>query len=252
MFFTTKRELAQHENDYQYLYVCVMNFNELPTYEDASEMIESANLTSMDIQLFFSTFALIFVSELPDKTAFATLLMAAKGKPLPIFIGVALAFLVQTGVAVAFGSVIAKLPHQWVHILAGILFLVFALVSWRKTDPEDLPENSPTGSPEDLKNPTQNSAMKSPRVSFLPQLWSSFLVIFIAEWGDLTQLATASLAAHSKNLFTIFFAALLALWSVTALAIIVGSHAKKLIHPQVMHKVAAVAFAIVGIYFLGT
>src|SRR5689334_4292195 len=89
----------------------------------------------MDWKLFGSTFALIFISELPDKTALATLLMATRNRPLPVFCGAAMAFVVQSGVAVSFGSLFTFLPEKLVHIAAGVAFLLLAVWMWRRVPP---------------------------------------------------------------------------------------------------------------------
>jgi putative Ca2+/H+ antiporter (TMEM165/GDT1 family) len=93
----------------------------------------------IDWKLFLSTLALIFVAELPDKTAFATLLLATRKHPLPIFIGVAMAFVIQSVVAVSFGSALGLLPRQWVSIGAAFLF-----ISIRASD---VAEKGPPGKP---------------------------------------------------------------------------------------------------------
>lgn len=194
----------------------------------------------MDGALFLSIFCVIFLAELPDKTAFATLLMATRGNPLAIFIGVAAAFLVQTIVAVIFGSLLGLFPAQWVHIGAGVLFIAFALHTWFFHDQEEAATEKST-------------PVISEKFQFLKASWKSFLVIFIAEWGDLTQLATASLAAKYKDaLWTVFGAAVLALWAVTAIAILVGAKVKHVIHARILKKVSTVVFLIVGIYFIWT
>src|SRR5579885_1881983 len=169
----------------------------------------------MNWRLFFSSFSLIFLAELPDKTAFATLLMATRGSPLALFTGVALAFVVQTIIAVSFGSVLGALAGRWVHLGAGLLFLAFAVLALlRKVEAE-----LETGI--------------SARQSFGKVAWRSFLVIFVAEWGDLTQLASASLAARFGSPLTIFCASTLALWSVTAIAIGVGHNLRRALQPGI-------------------
>jgi putative Ca2+/H+ antiporter (TMEM165/GDT1 family) len=188
----------------------------------------------MDWQLFCSIFALIFVAELPDKTALATVLLATKGSPFAVFVGVAGAFIVQSLVAVLFGSVIGLLPAPWVHLAAGLLFFVFAYQAWRRK------EETEAGESMSVKTHT-----------FAKVAWSAFIVIFIAEWGDLTQLATASMAAkYAGQPYTVFFAATLALWSVTAVAITVGNKAKNLVSMRVLNGVAAGLFTAVGLYFV--
>ena len=176
----------------------------------------------MNWQLFVSIYCLIFLAELPDKTAFATLLLATRSRATAVFRGVAVAFLVQTLVAAIFGSFIALLPERWIHLGAGVLFLFFAVRMWweRNKDEEESSQEA-----------------NSCEIGFWPSAWQAFLVIFIAEWGDLTQLATASLIAkYSDAKGTVFFAALLALWSVTLLAVILGQKAKYLIKPALLKK----------------
>ena len=107
----------------------------------------------MNWQLFSSIYILIFLAELPDKTAFATLLLATKNSAMAVFFGVSLAFLIQTLVAVAFGSVIAFFPEKWVHLASGILFLVFAFMAWR-----DRNETEEAGHAfENVENPVMSS-----------------------------------------------------------------------------------------------
>jgi putative Ca2+/H+ antiporter (TMEM165/GDT1 family) len=187
----------------------------------------------IDWNLFLSTFVLIFLAELPDKTTFAILLMATRRQPWAVFIGVAIAFIIQSAVAVVFGSFLNSLPHKWVSVGTATLFFIFAFLMWRKDDSED-----------------EKVHLDKKKVSFAASVWSCFLIIFIAEWGDLTQLASAALTAEHQKPLTIFLASTLALWTVTAIAILVGNKAKKLINPVVLHKVAAVAFVVVGIVLL--
>ncbi|MBN3947035.1 MAG: TMEM165/GDT1 family protein [Nostoc sp. NMS7] len=189
----------------------------------------------MELNLFVSTFALIFVAELPDKTAFAALLLATCHHPLAVFTGAAAAFVIQSLVAVAFGSLFSLLPPMLIHIGAGILFLVFAIMMWRKKE----------SSGEDVKCDQQAN-----KARFSKSVASTFMTIFIAEWGDLTQLATATLAAKYHSPITIFCSATLALWAVTAIAVIVGYKAKHIIEQNLLQRVAATAFAVVGIGLL--
>lgn len=185
--------------------------------------------------LFASVFAITFVAELPDKTAFAALILATKGNPWAILIGSAAAFLCQSVIAVSCGGLIGLLPASVVKIGSGIVFIVLAGFMWFRKEPGE----------EELN-------LEKARGKFARTIWVSFLVIFIAEWGDLTQFSTAILAAkhgHEK-IITIFVGATLALWAVTALAILIGNRAKKAIHPMILQKIAAVAFAVVGVLLL--
>lgn len=192
----------------------------------------------MDINLFAAVFTLIFIAELPDKTAFATFLMATRGRALAIFTGVAFAFVVQSLIAVAGGSLIGLLPEKWVHAGAGLLFIGFAAHTWFFHDKEE-------------EEAEEHTPQISARVKFWSAAWKSFVVIFIAEWGDMTQLATASLAArYHEHPYTVFFSATLALWAVTAIAVFAGKKAGHAIHINVLKNASAVLFACVGIYFV--
>jgi putative Ca2+/H+ antiporter (TMEM165/GDT1 family) len=190
--------------------------------------------TGFDLQLFITTFGIIFLAELPDKTALTAVMLATRHHPLAVFFGVGLAFVVQSLVAILFGSLLGMLPEQFVKIAAGVLFLFFAYQMWNKK--EESEEVDQDGKPK--------------KTSFLGATWSSFLVIFIAEWGDLTQLGTAALEAKYKSPITIFSASVLALWAVTGIAVVVGQHVKRLIHPDTLQKAAAVAFAAIGVVIL--
>ncbi len=187
---------------------------------------------SLDLSLFLSTFAVIFLAELPDKTALAIILLASRRQPLGIFIGVAAAYVVQNAVAVIFGGLIALLPPHIVHIIAGLLFLVFAFLIWKENSNE------------------KEVSVSADKRSFLGVVVASFMVIFIAEWGDLTQLATVTLVARTRQPITVFLASTLALWTTTALLIFVGYNVKKFLKPRILRIVAALAFTAVGILLL--
>lgn len=185
-----------------------------------------------DWALFFSTFALIFLAELPDKTAVAIVILASRHHPIAVFGGVALAFVIQNVIAVLFGSLFSLLPAHVVHVGSGILFIVFALLMWFK------------------KEEKEEEVHLSSRDRFWKTAWIAFGVIFIAEWGDLTQLAAATLVAKTHHPLTIFIAATLALWCTTAIGVAIGHHAKKAIRPHILQNIASVAFAIVGVLLL--
>jgi putative Ca2+/H+ antiporter (TMEM165/GDT1 family) len=189
----------------------------------------------MELSLFLSTFVLIFVAELPDKTAFAALFLATCHNPFAVFLGAAAAFVIQSMVAIACGSLFNLLPPQFVHFAAGILFCIFAIKMWFRNDPE--PEDADCG-PE------------GKRLRFSKSVATAFMTIFVAEWGDLTQLATITLVAKYHSPWTIFLSATLALWAVTAIGVIIGSQIKHRIPSRLLQQLAASAFAVVGIGML--
>ncbi len=185
----------------------------------------------IDLHLFFSVFGVIFLAEIPDKTAVAALVLATKYRPLPVFLGTALALTVQSVIAVAAGGLLSRLPTRPVHIVAGLLFLAFAVMMWRRKadEPDAVATTATTAEP-----------------TFLRAFGHVFAVVFIAEWGDLTQLGTATLAASSGKPLTVFLGSTLALWCVAAIAVFIGHRAGKVLNPDLTKKVAAVIFAGLG------
>ncbi len=180
--------------------------------------------------LFLSVYAVVFFAELPDKTALAALVLATRHRPLPVLVGAGMALTVQSVVAVAAGHLVSLLPARPVHLFAGALFLVSAVLMWRKKEESEA----------DVEDRGEGRG-------FLRAVWPVFVVVFIAEWGDLTQLATAAMAARYHAPFVVFGAATLALWTVAAIAVLLGHRAGKLLDAHWTKRIAAVLFAGVGI-----
>lgn len=183
----------------------------------------------MSMQLFATVFGVIFLAELPDKTALATLVLATRHRPLPVFLGASLALTAQSVIAVGAGSLLAELPTQPVQVGSGVLFLVCAIVMWFRKGDDEHARDERHGS------------------GFWRALWTVFAVVFIAEWGDLTQIGTAGFEAKYHDWLTIMVASGLALWAVAGLAVFFGNRAGRLLDPKLTQKVAAIVFAIVGI-----
>ena len=180
-----------------------------------------------------TVFIAIFLLELPDKTALATLLLATRHRPLPIFMGAAGAFLIQSLVAVAAGTLLSLLPREPIRIGAGILFLLMAALlvrqNLKKTEVE-----------EEREVEREEQRHRRPFVT-------AFTVVFVAEWGDLTQLATAALQARYREPVIVFTAATLALWSVTAVAVILGNRLGAWIPERPLQLAAAGVMVLVAL-----
>jgi putative Ca2+/H+ antiporter (TMEM165/GDT1 family) len=186
-------------------------------------------MPNQNVELLLTVFGVVFLAELPDKTALAAVVLATRNRPGPVFLGTAAALTVQSAVAVGAGQIVSLLPSRIVHAVAGAAFLVSALVMW-------------------LRKPSDDEAGgTSEQRGFWRTAWLVFGVVFIAEWGDLTQIATAGFAAHYAAPVAVFAGATAALWSVAAIAVFVGHRAGKLLSPRLTQRIAAVAFALVGI-----
>lgn len=181
----------------------------------------------MDLAAVALTFGAIFLVELPDKTFLATLVLATKYRPILVWIGVGLAFTVQTGVAVALGHAASLLPADVVKIAATVLFLVGAVVLFREGR-----SHQEAASGDEI-------AEKAAAATGWRAVLASFLVLFAAEWGDLSQLLTLSLVAKYEAPLSVFVGALAALLTVSALAVLVGRSLLRLVSLHVLHFLGA-------------
>jgi Ca2+/H+ antiporter, TMEM165/GDT1 family len=188
------------------------------------------------LTLFATIFAVVFLVELPDKTALATVVLATRHRPLPVFLGVALAFVVQSLVAVFAGSLIAFLPHELIRIGAGLLFIVLAAVVVWRTRRQATAEKAG-------QLPGEGRGRERP---FL----TAFSMILLAEWGDLSQLATVAFQAHYNQAVLVFASATLALWAVTALAVGIGNRLGSLLPERPVQYAAAALMVIIGIILI--
>ena len=185
----------------------------------------------MDLAVVALTFGAIFVVELPDKTFIATLVLSTKFRPLLVWIGVGLAFAVQTGVAVALGKAVALLPDDIVHVGTALMFLVGAVILFRTASSADEDE---------AESESEYAAKVSANADgVVKAVVTSFLVLFAAEWGDLSQLLTLSLVAKYDDPASVFIGAWGALLTVSGLAVIVGRVLLNHVRLSVLHYIGA-------------
>jgi len=183
--------------------------------------------------LGFTVFTVIFLLELPDKTALAALLLATRHRPLPVFLGAAAAFVIQSAVAVAAGSLLSLLPREPIRIGAGLLFLGMAALLIRRNLRKDEADEERAVDQEEARH----------RRPFI----TAFSVVFVAEWGDLTQLATAALQARYQQPVVVFVAATLALWAVCAIAVALGNRLGAWVPERPLQFAAAGVMVLVAI-----
>ena len=169
----------------------------------------------MSLVIAATAFLLIFPIELPDKTFIATLVLATRYQPLLVWIGVSAAFLVQTVIAVTLGGLLGQLPRTPVEIFAGLMFLVGGLILIRGAGKADAEEAE---AEHEFESKTKTKAgIHGWRV-----VGTSFLVLFVAEWGDLSQLLTAGLVVKYEDPVSVGVGAFLALATVSALGAALG------------------------------
>ncbi|MFJ1702088.1 TMEM165/GDT1 family protein [Kitasatospora sp. NPDC088346] len=184
----------------------------------------------MSLTVAALTFGIIFLAELPDKTALASLVLGTKYRAGYVFAGIAAAFALQVGLALAAGSLLALLPQRWVEGVTGLLFLAgAAMLLWHKEEEDD------------------GRAAKEPSSgSFWKVAGASFVVVAVAEFGDLTQIMTANLAAKYADPVAVGLGAWLALCAVSGIAILGGQKLLKHVPMRVIVRVAATVMLLLG------
>ena len=180
----------------------------------------------VDLLVIALTFGAIFVVELPDKTFLATLVLSTRYRPTLVWVGVGLAFAVQTTVAVALGKAASLLPDVAVHTLSLAMFLAGAVILFR----EGRAHHESSG---------EEFADRVADATGWRAIGASFLVLFAAEWGDLSQLLTLTLVARYDDPVSVFVGALAALLAVSGLAVIVGRALLRYVSLHALHYVGA-------------
>ena len=177
-------------------------------------------MTSIGVAL--TTFAVIALAELPDKTALASLVLGTRYRPAPVLCGIAAGFALQVVLAVAAGNLLRLLPHRLLQVVVAALFLVGAavLIFGRRRGEEAAEESRRTD-------------------RFWPAVWASFAVVAVAEFGDLTQVLIANLVARYHDPIAVGVASLAAMWAVSAGAVIGGKALLRLVPVTLVTRAAA-------------
>ena len=152
------------------------------------------------------TFAVIFPAELPDKSLLASLVLGTRYRSLPVWLGASSAFAVHVVIAVAAGGLLRLLPGTAVDIVVTVLFALGAAPA-----------------PARPRGRARRRHRSERDVVHRTDVLTSFGVVFIGEWGDITQLATANLAARYDDPLSVGVGAAVALISVAGLVLLAGN-----------------------------
>jgi len=180
-----------------------------------------------------TAFGVVFLAELPDKTMFATLLLSTRfTHKSAVWCGVTTAYTFHVVVATLLGGLLARFPEDPVRYGVGVLFVAvgtyLAWESWRKDD-------------------SHHDAVPEP-----PRSWGSVYAVSVAtvglaEFADITQLATASLSATSVRPWAVAVGAASALALVSGLAVLVGSALTRRLNLKLIQRVAGVFLVLIGV-----
>jgi Ca2+/H+ antiporter, TMEM165/GDT1 family len=192
-----------------------------------------------------TAFAMVFPAELPDKSMFATLVLTSRfRRPAVVWCGVVAAFAMHVTVAVSAGSLISRLPERLVGGVTALLFSVGSVLLWRGSGDSDQLERTEGA----LEDPDRANHERFVPTNLRLIVVTSFITVGLAEWGDLTQLATASLAADRGDPFSVGIGAFAVLVSVAALAAFLGGWIVKTVPLGVVRKTASLLFAGLAIW----
>ena len=181
------------------------------------------------METLLSSFALVAVSEMGDKTQLLAFSLAARFKrPVPILAGILVATLLNHGLAAALGSYVAGLVSpDTLRIALAIIFFAFALWTLKPDEHEDKPEDSRWG-------------------AFV----TTTVLFFLAEMGDKTQLATVALGARFGDLFMVTAGTTLGMMAADGLAVFAGHRLAERLPMQWIRRAAALLFFIFGVLIL--
>ncbi|MEV6103161.1 TMEM165/GDT1 family protein [Streptomyces sp. NPDC051940] len=186
----------------------------------------------LDPLAIVTAFGLIFLAELPDKTMFASLAMGTRMRPLYVWFGTSTAFIVHVAIAVGAGSVIGLLPGWSVKLVSAALFGLGAFLLLRGGDDEHGDE----------------AGTKTVK-GFWPVYSTAFMAVFISEWGDLTQITTANLAA-ANDVWSVAIGSAAALMSVSALALLAGRFIAKRVPLRTVQRIGGLCMLALAVWSL--
>ncbi len=189
----------------------------------------------MHFNIIALVFVVIFIAELPDKSLFATLILSSKFPAFFVWLGAAAAFLIHVIIAVLAGHLLTLLPHWLLEVVIGTLFLAGALlIFFGKHGVEEATHHEP-----------------KPRVVVAPSFWkvfgTSFTVVFLGEWGDITQISVANYSAHYHDAINVAIGATLGLWTVAALGVTAGSKVLTRIPATLLQRVTGTVLLLFAI-----
>lgn len=182
---------------------------------------------------FFIAFAVVFLAELGDKTQLVALSLATRYRTVTVLAGITVAYAITNGVSVVVGGLLgAALPTRAISIGGAVAFFGFAIWTLRGDDDDD-------------DDDVDTAALTGGRSVFI----SIVGAMVLAELGDKTMLATATLAARESPVAT-WFGATLGITASGALAVFVGRALGDRLPRRATRLGAAVLFALFGVLLL--
>lgn len=204
----------------------------------------------MNLGALLATFALVIPAELPDKTFISCVVMSSRHRPLPVWIGGASALILQAGIAVVAGGLLSLLPKTALRSVVAALFIAGA--AWLIFVPERREEEAGKAAVEGEEQREGGPAEPPapPRREFWRPLFSTFTLVALAEFGDITQILIANLAARYHAAVSVFLGAAAAFLLVSAAGVAGGRVILRVVPLAVVRRISGLALLGLGIYTL--
>ena len=198
----------------------------------------------MSWDTFFSTFFLVFMAELGDKTQLAVITQTCKyRRGLPVFLGGSLALTGVTALGVGGGQALNSLiPATLIRAVAVGLFVVMGGLLWRESTRLEATD-------EEMQDQCacQPSLNEGCRIPWYYEAFASTLgLLFFAELGDKTQLAVLGLASRQPAPWAVFAGGAMALTTITGLAVVAGCQVREHVPERLLLKLSAIFFVVMG------
>ena len=195
----------------------------------------------MNFLTALAVFGVIFPAELPDKTMVAGLVLGTRFRPGLVWCGMALAFATHVAIAVTAGGLLSLAPRWLVGSIAATLFLIGAIVLVREPS-ESQQEADESAEIDRIAGREQLSPVRV--------IGTGYVVVFVAEWGDLTQILTATLAARYHDPVSVAVGAVVALWAVAAISVVAGRTLLRIVPINVVRRIAASVLLLLAVITL--
>ncbi|MGC9960870.1 MAG: TMEM165/GDT1 family protein [Acidimicrobiales bacterium] len=190
----------------------------------------------MNLTIAATTMVLVIPAELPDKTFISCVVLSSRHKALPVWIGGATALTLQALIAVVAGRLLALLPHTTVKIVVAVLFIAGALYLIFVSE----------------KSEEEKGERLGERAVALVSNWRVFLTTFtivaLAEFGDITQVLIANLTARYRDPVGVFVGATVGFWIVSGLGVLSGKWITRVVPLSIVRRLSGAVLLGFGIW----
>ena len=210
----------------------------------------------MNLGIAATTFALVVPAELPDKTFISCVVVASRFRAVPVWIGAASALIVQAALAVVAGRLLDLLPHRAVEAVVAALFLGGAAYLLFVSEKEEFRRGEEIAEHEHVEAVGADGAVAggAAGTAALMPAWrmsiSTFGIIALAEFGDITQVLLANLSARYRDPLSVFAGAVVGFTLVSLAGVLGGRLLTRYVPLALVRRLSGFALLGFGIYSL--